>query len=116
MTLQQSHKWCTNRRNFQTGDIALLKDEFQHGNHWPMAQIIEAYPDVNGNVQKVKIRTGTRPNVNNRILEQPISKFSKLVLLLKTMIVKEDRFPDKETHINRDEYITREEPVVNGNI
>ena len=59
----------------------LLKDEFQHRNHWPMAQIIETYPDVNGNVQNVEIRIGTRPNVDNRILEWPISKF---VLLLET--------------------------------
>ena len=44
-----------------------------------MAQIIETYPDINGNVQNVKIRIRTRSNVDNRILEQPISK---LVLLL----------------------------------
>ena len=50
-----------------------------HRNHWPMAQIIETYPDINGNVQNVKIRIRTRSNVDNRILEQPISK---LVLLL----------------------------------
>ena len=81
VTWQQSHKWSTNRRNFQTGDIVLLKDEFQHRNHWSMAQIIEAYPDVNGNIQNVKIRIGTRSNVDNRILERPISK---LVLLLDT--------------------------------
>ena len=81
VTLQQSHKWSTSRRNFQTGDIVLLKDEFQHRNHWPMAQIIETYPDVNGNVRNVKIRIGTRSNVDNRILERPISK---LVLLLDT--------------------------------
>ena len=55
MTLQQSHKWSINRRNFQTGDIVLLKDEFQHRNHWPMAQIIETYPDVYGNFRNVKI-------------------------------------------------------------
>ena len=81
VTLQPSHKWSTNRKNFQTGDIVLLKDEFQHRNHWSMAQIIEAYPDVNGNVRNVKIRIGTRSNVDNRILERPISK---LVLLLDT--------------------------------
>ena len=33
VTLQRSHKWSTNRRNFQTGDIVLLKHEFQHRNH-----------------------------------------------------------------------------------
>ena len=27
VTLQQSHKWGTNRRNFQTGDIVLLKEK-----------------------------------------------------------------------------------------
>ena len=46
-----------------------------------MAQIIEAYPDVNGNVRNLKIRIGTRSNVDNRILERPISK---LVLLFDT--------------------------------
>ena len=40
----QPQKWSTDRRNFQTGDIVLLKDEFQGRNHWPMAQIIKTYP------------------------------------------------------------------------
>ena len=40
----QPQKWSTDRRNFQTGDTMLLKDEFQGRNHWPMAQIIETYP------------------------------------------------------------------------
>ena len=44
-----------------------------------MAQIIETYPDVNGNIRNVKIRIGTRSNVDKQILERPISK---LVLLL----------------------------------
>ena len=42
---------------------------------------IERPADVNGNNRNVKIRTGTRSNIDNQILEQPISK---LVLLLET--------------------------------
>ena len=76
VTLQRSHKWSANRRNFQTGDIVLLKDEFQHRNHWPMAQIIKTYSDVNGNIRNVKIQIGTRSNVDNRILERPNNKTS----------------------------------------
>ena len=69
VTLQQSHKWSANRRNFQTGNIVLLKDKFQHRNHWSMAQIIKTYSDVNGNIRNVKIQIGTRSNVDNRILD-----------------------------------------------
>ena len=76
VTLQQSHKWSANRRNFQTGNIVLLKDKFQHRNHWSMAQIIKTYSDVNGNIRNVKIQIGTRSNVDNRILERPNNKTS----------------------------------------
>ena len=78
VTLQHSHKWSTSKQNFQTGDIVLLKDEFQHRNHWPMAQIIETHPDVNGNVQNVKIQIGTRSNVHNQILGNSITFLSIL--------------------------------------
>ena len=44
-----------------------------------MAQIIETYPDINGNVQNVKIRIRTRSNVDNRILERPVSKLVSLL-------------------------------------
>ena len=48
-TLQEKQRWSVNRRNFEVGDIVLLKDNFHHRNHWPMAPIMETFSDKNGN-------------------------------------------------------------------
>ena len=39
VTQQQFQKWSTSQRNFQTGDIVLLKYDSHHRNHRPVARI-----------------------------------------------------------------------------
>ena len=43
-------KWATNKRNFQVGDVVILKDGSQHRNHWPMALITKTHRDRNGDL------------------------------------------------------------------
>ena len=48
VTLQK--KWATNKRNFQVGDVVILKDDSQHRNHWPMALNTKTHQDRNGDL------------------------------------------------------------------
>ena len=81
VTLQERQGWSINKRNFQVGDIVLLKDDFHHRNHWPMACIMETFSDKNGNVRNMRLKVGTKINATNMLLEQPIVK---LVLILES--------------------------------
>ncbi|KAK3087993.1 hypothetical protein FSP39_013221 [Pinctada imbricata] len=66
-------KWHEPRRNIKVGDIVLVKDIDMPRNNWPMARVIEANPDDDGLVRrvKVKVQTGT--------LERSIHKLVLLV-------------------------------------
>ena len=56
-SLQHRQKWNQISRNFEVGDIVLLKDD-QPRNSWPMARITETESDQNGMVRSVKLKTG----------------------------------------------------------
>ena len=77
--LQVHQKWVNEKRNFQVGDIVLLKEDSQR-NEWPMAIIEEVMSDSNGLVQIVKLRKGNcESNDVERTIHRPISK---IILLL----------------------------------
>ena len=78
ISLQERQKWNHPKRNFEVGDIVLLKFDSSR-NHWPMARIIEVEPDVKGHVRSVKLKCGDNQNSSEEILRRPISK---IVLLL----------------------------------
>ena len=71
--LQQRVKWNRPRRNFEKGDLVLIADDRAARNDWPMARIVDTYPDAEGNVRSVRVTTGTT------ILDRPVHK---LVLIL----------------------------------
>ena len=72
-SLQQRSKWNNVKRNLRVGDVVLIKQENTARNVWPLARIVEVYPDAKGFVRSVKLRTATTT------LDRPISK---LVLIL----------------------------------
>ena len=84
VTLQERKKWTKNKRNFQVGDVVILKDDSQHRNHWPMALITKTHQDRNGDVQNVELKLGKRKSTGNVILKRPISK---IVLILESYLV-----------------------------
>jgi len=74
-------KWTEKARNFSVGDIVLVKDSslFAARNCWPLAKVIEVYPNEDGLVRSVKLHVSTRdPKGKVSLLKRPISK---LVLL-----------------------------------
>ena len=77
--LQVRQKWVNEKRNFQVGDIVLLKEDSQR-NEWPMAIIEEVMSDSNGLVRSVKLRKGNCESSDvARTIHRPISK---IILLL----------------------------------
>ena len=56
--LQRRQKWLTPQRNLCVGDLVLLVDENAHRNIWPKGVIEEVFPDRDGMVRRVRVRTG----------------------------------------------------------
>jgi len=75
-TLQKRQKWTNTTRNIQVGDIVLVKDENLPRNQWPLARVIEVYPDENDKlVRTVKLHIPT----SKSSLKRPIHKLCLLV-------------------------------------
>ena len=77
--LQFRQKWNDKQRNFEVGDVILLKRGSER-NKWPMAIIEDVIPDYNGIVRSVKLRIGkSNRDDQNQILERPVHKVVLLV-------------------------------------
>ena len=72
--LQARNKWIRPRRNFQVGDVVLLKENQSPRNRWPMAKVMETHPDDQGQVRSVTVLTS-----NGSRLERPVNKLVLLV-------------------------------------
>ena len=77
-SLKLRHKWNKKHRNFQNGDIVLLKTDANR-NQWPMAKVVGINSDAEGFVWSVKLLIGKTRNDGEGILERPIHK----IILLK---------------------------------
>ena len=77
-SLQERQKWNAKKRNFEVGDIVLLKCD-SHRNHWPMAKVVGIEPDKHGIVCTVHLRVGDRTSGNHQLLRRPITKIVLLV-------------------------------------
>ena len=82
-SLQIQQKKNTKKRDFEVGDIVLLKEDLGR-NKWPMARAVKMEPDSNGTVPSVQLRTVDSLN-NQKLLRRPINK---IVLLVKNSIPK----------------------------
>ena len=49
--LQARNKWIRPRRNFQVGDVVLLKENQSPRNRWPMAKVVATHPDDQSQVR-----------------------------------------------------------------
>ena len=72
--LQTRNKWIRPRRNFQVGDVVLLKENQSPRNRWPMAKVVATHPDDQGQVRSVTVLTS-----NGSRLERPVNKLVLLV-------------------------------------
>ncbi|XP_064635230.1 uncharacterized protein LOC135492608 [Lineus longissimus] len=74
LQLQERQKWLFPRRNLQTDDIVIIADEASPRNSWPLAKVLETFPDRRGFVRKVRVRTRT-----GSVLERPVPKLCLLL-------------------------------------
>ena len=77
-SLQTRQKWNDKRRNFEVGDIVILKEQDCRRNQWPLARIIGVDADRNGDVRSVTLCVADSHN-GNQTLRRPITKIVLLV-------------------------------------
>ena len=58
-TLQVKQKWLRPRPNLSVGDLVLVIGENSPRGRWPKGIVQEVFPDRNGNVRQVTVRTAT---------------------------------------------------------
>ena len=73
-TLQVRQKWHKKEPNFSINDLVLMYDENAPRGSWPLGKVVEVYPDSQGNVRQVLVRTKTQT------FKRPISKLCRLKL------------------------------------
>ena len=98
LTLQSRQKWTTEKRNFQTGDVILLKDEQASRNSWPMGIVSETFSGKDDLVRSVNVRLAS-----GSVLKRPITK---LVLLVEA---RSEEISDKDCRKSDDETSSRGE-------
>ena len=57
--LQRRQKWYFPRRNFAIGDLLLVVDEKAPRGRWPIGLVEEVFPDSNGHVCGVRMKTAS---------------------------------------------------------
>lgn len=57
LELQRRNKWLNPRRNFQIGDLVLLRNEASPPTDWLIGRIDAVYPGLDGYVRTVDVRT-----------------------------------------------------------
>ncbi len=55
--LSLRQKWIKPRRNISVGEVCLLVDEQAHRNQWPMCRVQRVFPDPDGRVRRVEVKT-----------------------------------------------------------
>ena len=53
---QARHKWTKSTRNYQIGDIVLLKDETLYNQHWPMARVTRTFSGDDGITRIIELQ------------------------------------------------------------
>lgn len=71
--LQERQKWIKPRRSFTVGDIVAIMDPLAPRGSWLMGRVIKTYPDKNGFVRSVQLKTKTGH------LDRPVSKICLLL-------------------------------------
>ena len=91
-SLQARQKWNICKRNFQVGDVVLLKEDIGR-NKCPMARIVRIEPDSQSIVWSVQLKLIDTSNNNIKLFRRPISK---IVLLVEN---KHGSIPKEGSHV-----------------
>jgi len=78
ISLQTMQKWHQVIRNFQIGDVVLLKETTDR-NDWRMGRIVNVQDDFEGNVRCVYVKVYNDDSRKHEVLRRPITKLVLLV-------------------------------------
>ena len=79
-TLQEWKLCRSKQRNFQKGDIVLLKADYNRNNR-PIARILETFPDKHSKLNLIKLRLGDAVGAEQR---ESRCRITKIVLLVES--------------------------------
>ena len=86
LNLQHRQKWNQRRRDFQVGDIVIVKEDNPIRSHWKLARVIEVFPSQDNIVRKVKLLIADSKLTDKgsrikkpTILERPVNKLTLLL-------------------------------------
>ena len=86
LSLQERQKWTKPRKNLQVNDVVIIKEDYVPRNQWRVCRVVEALPDEDGLVRKVKLEVGNRNLALSGKRSQPLVTLErpihKLVLLM----------------------------------
>ena len=66
--LQERQKWNEKKRSVTAGDIVVIMDSSAPRGSWPLAKVLESFPDKQGLVRSVRLQTKAN------IIERPVTK------------------------------------------
>ena len=76
LSLQKRNKWSSPKRNFQSNDVVLVKDDDVSRNLWPMGKVVSVEKsDCDGLVRSVQVYCASTGST----LKRPIHKLVLLV-------------------------------------
>jgi len=70
--LQPRPKWNQLKRNFEVGDLCIVREDFQPSHKWKLGRIVKTLPGKDGVVRVVEVKT------KERVYTRPITKLSYL--------------------------------------
>ena len=86
LSLQERQKWTKPRKNLQVNDVVIIKEDDVPRNQWRVCRVVEALPDEDGLVRKVKLEVGNWNLATSGKRSQPLATLErpihKLVLLM----------------------------------
>lgn len=66
--LQERQRWHEKKRSLKTGDIVDIMDASAPRGSWPLARVLEVFPDRQGLVRSVRLQT------KSNTVERPVTK------------------------------------------
>ena len=71
-------KWNCTKRNFQVGEVVLVRDDSMR-NKWQMARVITTYPNKKGIIRSVQLQLGKSSGKERTLLDRPVNKLVWLI-------------------------------------
>ena len=79
LSLQGRQNWTRPRKNLQVNDVVIVKEDDMPRNQWRVCRVVEALPDEDGLVRKVKLEVGSQNLTSDGKRDRPLSTLERLI-------------------------------------